>query len=176
MNNKVEPTGIENTFAENEIIVTKTDLKGRIIYANDIFCRVAEISEEDALGAPHSIIRHPDMPRAVFWLLWQQIEAGNEIFAFVKNMATSGNHYWVFAHVTPTVGTDGDITGYHSSRRAARPSEIKIASALYAKMCEIEQSYDNRKEGMEAGIAYLINLLDEKGLTYDQFVWSLCED
>ena len=78
-------TGVERHFDEHEIIVSKTDLKGRITYANDTFLRVAGYRERDILGQPHSIIRHPDMPRCVFALLWQTIEAGREIFAYVIN-------------------------------------------------------------------------------------------
>ena len=96
------PTGRERMFGEDEIIVSKTDLKGRITYANSVFLRVAGYAEEDVLGQPHSMIRHPGMPRAVFKLLWETIAGGREIFAYVKNMARDGDHYWVFAHVTPS--------------------------------------------------------------------------
>lgn len=73
-------TGVERHFDEHEIIVSKTDLKGRITYANDTFLRVAGYRENEILGQPHSIIRHPDMPRCVFVLLWQTIEAGSRDF------------------------------------------------------------------------------------------------
>ncbi len=98
----IQPTGIERTFKEDEIIVSKTDLKGIITYANRTFLDVALYREDEVLGMPHSIIRHPDMPRCVFKLLWDTIEEGNEIIAYVKNMAKNGDFYWVFAHVTPT--------------------------------------------------------------------------
>lgn len=80
----ITPTGKERFFNENELIVSKTDTGGRITYANDVFLRVAGLTENDALGAPHSLIRHPDMPRAVFKLLWDTIASGQEIFAYVK--------------------------------------------------------------------------------------------
>jgi PAS domain S-box-containing protein len=94
--------GIERFFEEDEIIVSKTDPKGIITYANQVFLRTAQYQEEEILGAPDNIIRHPDMPRCVFDLLWKTIASGLEIFAYVKNMAKNGDHYWVFAHVTPT--------------------------------------------------------------------------
>ena len=102
-------TGVERTFAPTDIIVTKTDLKGIITYANQVFLDVAGITEAQAIGAPHSIIRHPDMPRAVFALLWSRLQAGKEIFAYVLNMAATGDHYWVHAHVTPTFDRSGRI-------------------------------------------------------------------
>ena len=98
----IRPTAVERTFKEDEIIVSKTDLKGIITYANRTFLEVAMYSEDEVLGQPHSLIRHPDMPRCVFKLLWDTIQGGEEIFAYVKNMAKNGDYYWVFAHVTPT--------------------------------------------------------------------------
>jgi PAS domain S-box-containing protein len=83
----VQPTGRERTWGDEEIIVSKTDLKGIITYANRTFLNVAGYTEEEVLGKPHNMIRHPDMPRCVFKLLWDTIESGNEIFAYVKNMA-----------------------------------------------------------------------------------------
>jgi PAS domain S-box-containing protein len=77
----VTPSGVERTFGEDEIIVSKTDVKGRITYANQVFLRVAGYTERELLGQPHNIIRHPDMPRCVFKLLWDTLEAKREIFA-----------------------------------------------------------------------------------------------
>jgi len=89
---RVQPTSRERLWGEEEIIVSKTDLKGIITYANRTFLKVSGYSEEELLGKPHSIIRHPDMPRCVFKLLWDTIEAGREILAYVKNMAKNGDH------------------------------------------------------------------------------------
>ncbi|MCP5381858.1 MAG: PAS domain-containing protein [Kordiimonadaceae bacterium] len=172
-NTQITPIDIENIFDDNEVIVSKTDLKGHIIYANDIFCRVAEMAPDEAIGAPHSIIRHPDMPRSIFYMLWQAIQEKKEIFAYVKNMARSGHYYWVFAHVTPTFDEKGEIVGYHSSRRTAPKKNIGIISDLYKKIRDVEKGYSNRKEGMEAGVAFINSLLAEKNMSYDEFVWSL---
>ena len=78
---RTSPTGREAGFGEEEIIVSKTDEKGRIPYANDVFLRVSAYSLNEVVGAPHSIIRHPEMPRCVFKLFWDTIAAGKEIFA-----------------------------------------------------------------------------------------------
>src|SRR3546814_20818773 len=79
-------------------------------------------SERDLIDQPHSIVRHPDMPRCVFQLLWQTIAAGNEIFAYVKNIAKNGDYYWVFAHVTPSYDANGKIDSYNSTRRLPSPT------------------------------------------------------
>lgn len=161
-------TGTESHFAPDEIIVSKTDPRGIITYANEVFIRVSGYSEEELLGAPHSIIRHPDMPRAVFKLLWDTIQAGHEIFAYVVNRAKNGNHYWVLAHVTPTFGKGGAIVGYHSNRRVpARPALAKIIP-LYGQLLAEE-----RRHGMAGSTRLLHDLLAKLGSTYDAFVWSL---
>jgi len=114
--------GTEVIIGDNEIIVSKTNLKGRITYVNDVFRRVSGFSEEELLSEPHSIVRHPDMPRCIFKLLWQRLGAGEEVFAYVKNRCKNGDYYWVFAHVTPSRGLNGQKVGYHSSRRT-RPEK-----------------------------------------------------
>jgi len=128
------PTQVERTFGEDEIIVSKTDTRGRITYANDVFCRVSLYSEDELLGQPHSLIRHPDMPRAVFQLLWDAIQAGREIFAYVVNLAADGAHYWVLAHVTPSFDPAGRVVGYHSNRRSPHRDAVTAASELYARL------------------------------------------
>ena len=117
MTRAIRPTGVENLLGEEELIVSKTDLKGRITYANDVFIRMAKYSYAELMGAPHSAIRHPDMPRCVFKLLWDTLQSRQEIFAYVVNLAKDGSHYWVFAHVTPSYAKDGRIIGFHSNRR-----------------------------------------------------------
>lgn len=169
----VTPTGHERHFDSNELIVTKTDVKGRITYANAVFLRVAGVSEREALGAPHSIIRHPDMPRAVFKLLWDTLEAGREIFAYVVNMASNGDHYWVFAHVTPTFDAAGRITGYHSNRRVPEPRCVAAVTPLYKMLKDIEDGHSDRGAGMQASVDRLLGILKDKQISYDEFVFSL---
>jgi len=127
------PTNVEQFFDRSEIIVSKTDLKGRITYANRTFARLAGYSEAELLGQPHSIIRHPDMPRAVFKLLWDTLAERNEVFAYVKNLARDGSFYWVFAHVTPSMDADQNVVGYHSNRRVPRREVVSnVIEPLYA--------------------------------------------
>ena len=168
-----KPTGKERTFGEDEVIVSKTDTKGRITYGNDVFLRISGYPESEIVGAPHSILRNPAMPRCVFKLLWNKIEAGDEIFAYVVNMANGGDHYWVFAHVTPTFGPDGKVIGYHSNRRKPTPDQIRTVSALYKSLLDIEERSSDRKAGMEQAYEHLSAMLKSKGVSYEEFVFTI---
>ncbi|MCB9991703.1 MAG: PAS domain-containing protein [Rhodospirillales bacterium] len=167
-------TGHERTFSNDEIIVSKTDLKGRITYANRTFMHLADYEEQELLGAPHSLIRHPDMPRCVFKLLWDTLEAKKEIFAYVVNRSKNGDHYWVFAHVTPSFDGSGNINGYHSNRRVPNRKVLNdTIIPLYKTLLDVENQSANRKDGMNRGYAVLEQLLQEKGVGYDELIFSL---
>lgn len=170
---RVSPSGNERSFGVEEIIVSKTDLTGKITYANDVFIRVSGYAEHELLGAPHSLIRHPDMPRAVFKALWDTIEAGHEIFAYVKNMARDGDAYWVFAHVTPSYNGAGTLVGYHSNRRCPERSAIAKVAPLYEQLRSIERAASDRPEGLVASTKALGAALEGFGMSYHQWVWTL---
>ena len=167
-------TGVERTFNEGEVIVTKTDLKGRITYANDIFQRASAVTEKDALGQPHNFIRHPDMPRSIFKLMWETIASGQELFAYVVNRALNGDHYWVYAHVTPSFNDAGEIVGYHSNRREPDRQIIETeVKPLYAKLREAEAQAENPKKALAAGSDQIACFLAGKGVAYDEFICTL---
>lgn len=167
-------TGRERFFDKNEIIVSKTDIKGHIQYANPVFMRIGGFEEDELIGTPHSILRHPHMPRCVFKLLWERIQAGQEIFAYVVNRAKNGDHYWVLAHVTPSFDANGKVTGYHSNRRVPERKIIEgTIIPLYQKLLAVEQSRSNSKDGMNAAYETLTAILNDKGISYDEFIFSL---
>lgn len=167
------PTGVERPFGPEEIIVSKTDPKGVITYANDVFLRVAGYEEQDIVGAPHNVIRHPAMPRAVFQLMWDVIPTGRELFAYVLNMAADGGHYWVLAHVTPSTGPGGSILGYHSNRRWVPPGPRRTVGDLYARIRAAEDAEARTPDALAAGTAALHAALADAGATYDEWVWSV---
>ncbi len=171
--NRTHTTGREVFFGDEEIIVSKTDTKGRITYANDVFLKVAGYRASEVIGMPHSMIRHPDMPRCVFQLLWDTIQKGEEIFAYVVNSAKNGDHYWVLAHVTPTFDTDGKIIGYHSNRRVPDREAIDAITPIYAQLRAVEERYASKKEGIVAATDVLLALLKKGGVSYGEFVFSL---
>ena len=174
MKTSVKPTNTEIFFHEPDLIVSKTDLKGRLTYTNQTFCKIAGYSEAELLGQPHSIIRHPDMPRAVFKLLWDTILAGEEIFAYVKNMARNGDFYWVFAHVTPSFDEKHNVVGFHSNRRVPDHAVIEnVIAPLYADVLREEKKHTNGQQELAAGYGFLTNFLQLKGTTYDALIFSL---
>ncbi len=171
--NKVTLTGVERHLLIDEIIVSKTDTKGRITYANDVFQRIAGYTEDELIGMPHNLIRHPDMPRGAFRFVWDTISSGKEVFAYVVNRCKNGDHYWVFAHITPTFAADGSICGYHSSRRCPRQEAVNIVRKVYFDMREEEAKHSNFREGMKASIELLVNKYIGKDRTYEELIFSL---
>lgn len=174
MDHAVKPTDVEEFFDRNDIIVSKTDLKGRITYANQTFCHIAGLSEAELMGQPHSIIRHPDMPRAVFKLLWDTIQEGREIFAYVKNMSKNGDYYWVLAHVTPSYDGNHKVIGYHSNRRVPDRNIVRNTIVpLYAQVLREEKQHRNGQQALTSSFEFLINFVKSKNTTYDALVFSL---
>jgi PAS domain S-box-containing protein len=171
----IQPTGREVKFAEADIIVTKTDLRGIITYANDVFLQIAGYTEAEVLGKPHNLIRHPDMPRCVFKLLWDHVQGQKEVFAYVLNLAKSGDHYWVFAHVTPSYNPQGQHVGYHSNRRVPHADALPKVKALYQQLRLAEQRHTDPRDGMQAGTRKLEELLQAAKMDYSQFVFQLSQ-
>ena len=123
----------EVPFPDGRLIVSRTDLSGLLTHVNDAFVEMSGYTEAELLGAPHHILRHPDMPPAAFADLWATVSAGRKWHGYVKNLRKDGTYYWVYATAVPNV-RNGAICGYTSVRR--KPSRAKIAevSALYAQM------------------------------------------
>lgn len=172
MKNQIQPTPVERVMRDDDFIVSKTDPQGRITYGNDIFIEFSGYSEEELIGVQHNIIRHPDMPRGVFKLLWEQIASGQEIFAYVKNMAKDGSFYWVFANVTPDYDPQGQISGYLSVRRAPKRSALPTIESLYKQMLAIEQQAGPR-DACQASLQWLSRVIQEKGMSYEELIHVL---
>ncbi len=157
---------------EGELIVSKTDLKGRITYGNRAFNHYSGFTERELLGKQHNIVRHPDMPRAVFQLLWDRLKAGQEVFAFVKNIAKSGSFYWVFANVTPSYDAQGKLLGYFSVRRKPNPAAIAVIQPLYRKMLQVEKNA-RTQDAIAASTQVMLDALAAQNISYDDFVRNL---
>ena len=165
---KITPKNSERTFKNDVLLVTKTDLKGKITYANRGFMNIVDMDEETLLGAPHNIIRHPDMPKIIFKYLWTYLQKGEEIHAYVKNICTDGSYYWVMANVTPSFDSKTNkIIGYHSSRRAPTKEAMSIIKPLYEKLLRAEKS-----GGVSASEKMISDILKEKGVSYAEFILS----
>ena len=158
----------EHMVEESAFLVSKTDLKGRITYCNEPFLKIVGAKQAEVLGKPHNIIRHPDMPRAIFKLLWEHIKDKEEIFAYVKNKSFDGGYYWVFANITASVDDRNNTVGYYSVRRKPNPKAIEVIEPIYQKLLSVEKS-----GGMDASMKFLTDFLNEKNLSYDEFVNNL---
>jgi PAS domain S-box-containing protein len=155
----------EISFSKKKFIVSKTDTDGKIIFVNKNFCEISGYTEEELIGSPHNAIRHPDMPQAIFFLIWNSLLDGKEVSGVVKNLAKSGEYYWVIADFSVKRDKDGNIDSFTAFRRAAPNGVIEVIEELYETMLMIE-----RREGMTASLQYLESFLDEEELSYDNFL------
>lgn len=169
---RITPNAHEKVMQEGDLIVSKTDVKGRITYGNRIFHDYSGFTELELLGKQHNIIRHPDMPRAVFKLLWDHLELGQEVFAFVKNISKDGSFYWVFANITPSYDAQGTLLGHFSVRRKPNPKAVAIVDPIYRQMLLAERSAGTR-DAIAASTQLLTQTLAAKQKTYEAFVLGL---
>ncbi|MDX9716343.1 MAG: PAS domain S-box protein [Thauera sp.] len=157
---------------EDDFIVSKTDIKGRITYGNRIFIEFSGYSEAELLGSQHNIIRHPDMPRGVFKFLWDTLGQEKECFAYVKNLAKDGSFYWVFANVTPSYDRSGRVEGYFSVRRQPKRGAVDAMADVYRSML-VEEMAAGPRDATAASLTWLGSILDTRGMDYDEFILSL---
>ncbi|SFZ97448.1 SIGNAL-TRANSDUCTION SENSOR PROTEIN-PAS/PAC domain [hydrothermal vent metagenome] len=156
---KPTPIDEEIILDPKRYIVSETDEKGKITFANDYFVEVSGYSLDELIGKPHSIVRHPDMPKVVFKLLWETISQGKNINAVVKNLAKDGRYYWIFTEFESRLDTDtGKIIGYHAARKSISKHVLEVIAQLYADVLEVEKT-----QGIEKSEEYLISALKEKG-------------
>ncbi len=172
MKNKQEPTQQERLMRDDDFIISKTDLKGRITYCNRIFIEFSGYSEQELLGSQHNIVRHPDMPRGVFKFLWDTLGQQKECFAYVKNMSRDGSFYWVLANVTPDLNAQGVAEGYFSVRRKPNRGAVAALSDVYQLMLN-EERRAGPKDACAASLALLTHVLNQKGVSYEKFILSI---
>ncbi len=149
----------------NTYIMSKTDKRGFITYANDYFIEISKYSKEELLGTNHNIVRHPDMPKIIFKLLWERILNGKNIYALVKNLAKDGRYYWVVTDFDIERNKQGEIIGFYAFRKAPPKKAVEEIIPLYKKLVELEKEGGMKKSG-----EYLENFLKSKNLTYDEYI------
>jgi PAS domain S-box-containing protein len=169
----ITPTGVERRLQEDDLIVSKTDPSGRIVYVNRMFLKISDFTEAEVLGQHHNIVRHPDTPRCIFKLMWETLQSGNEFFTYLCNLTKWGDHYWVFAHVTPTFDSVGRIIGFHSNRRAPDYKALPTVMDLYRRLVDEERRHSDRRKGMLASSEILQGTVQQRASAYDEFVFSL---
>ena len=148
----------ERQVSSDAFLVSKTDTKGKITYCNVPFMQIVGARSDELIGKPHNIVRHPDMPRLVFQILW----------AYIKNKSFDGSFYWVFANVTASLDQNGNIIGYYSVRRKPNPKALEIIIPLYKQLLEAEKG-----GGIDASSELLDNILREKNKSYDELMNDL---
>lgn len=172
MKNKISPTNQEIIFPEDKILTSKTDTKGIITYVNTLFCDISGYKESELIGQQHNIIRHPDMPRVIFKLLWDALENKREFNTYIKNLTKDGNYYWVFANVTPNVSPDNEILGYYSVRRKPDPEKLSFFKNLYSELLDIEHQ-SSSQDAIDKSLYKLNSTLNVREMGYEEFVLSI---
>lgn len=136
------PTPIDEEIVldPKRYIVSETDERGKITFCNDYFMEVSGYNYKELIGKAHSVVRHPDMPKVVFKLLWETISQGKNINAVVKNLAKDGRYYWIFTEFESRKDMDtGEIIGYHADRKSISPHVLEVIADLYAQLLKIEK-------------------------------------
>jgi len=160
----VTPTDVEQEVRNIDIIVSKGDEKGDITYANPIFFKLSGYTQAELLEQPHSMIRHPDMPKIIFKYLWDSLQSGKDVKAFVKNLSKDGSFYWVLAHVRVATNPDKSFRNYVSTRKGMSASARAVIEPLYKTLRDAEDG-----GGMDASLPLLETFLKEQGASLDTF-------
>lgn len=132
-----EPIDVEYTF-DHAIIVSETDTSGKITYANRKLAEISGYDKKELIGKPHSLLRHPDMPKAVFKELWITIKAGKEWSGLVKNLRKDGKYYWVHQYIKPMFDKEGNIVGFIAARKIPPKVDVEKAEEQYKQIREKE--------------------------------------
>jgi PAS domain S-box-containing protein len=153
---------------QSDLIVSKANLEGIITYANPSFIKITGYKSYELMDQNHNIIRHPDMPKALFAYIWKELKNGNDAYGFVKNLTKDGSFYWVFAYMVPDYNEKGSVIGYHSERRAPNPKAIAEISILYEQIKHIEI-----RDGIESAVAHLHDVASQRAKNYYNYVYKL---
>lgn len=166
------PIDKEVSWDKTKTIMSKTDRFGTIEYANEVFIDVSGYEDYELMSQPHNIIRHPDMPKVIFKVLWDNLKKGENYHAIVKNLAKSGRYYWVITDFDISKDEKGNIVNYFARRKAV-PQEVitKHIEPLYKRLLQIENA-----SGMEASEKYLVGYLEEQNKTYVDFIMEIMNE
>lgn len=134
MKKNLPATQTEHKMRSDEILVSRTDLMGRITYANSAFCKIAGFEEHELLGKAHNIVRHPDMSASAFQDLWDTLKDKKPWSGIVKNRCKNGDYYWVVGNASPEHDKHGNVCSYISVRTAPTQTQIDFAADLYQKV------------------------------------------
>ena len=165
---KLKKVNHEIKCATQQIIVSRTNTEGDIVYCNPTFLEVNEFRSSEVIHKPQSIVRHPDMPKSIFKIIWSIIGQGLPIQAVIKNKTNNGHYYWTLITIKPQRDRDNKIISYVAYGKQAPDAVIKKMEPLYKIMKEIEESVD-----IDAALEYLESHLREEKMTYAQYIKHL---
>ncbi len=163
-------TNKEKKFDSHQMIVSKTDAKGTILFANENFIKISGYREDELVGKPHSLLRHPHMPKAIYHYMWKKLKEGKNVRIPLKNRTKSGDHYWVTTDFEIRRNRDGEIEGYIAFRHAAPRHLIKEIEPLYTELRDIET-----KLSLFAAVQHLESMLAGKGMDFDEYIKEITE-
>jgi len=172
MKNKITPIEKELVLPDDEFISSKTNAKGVLTYANSLFIKYSGYKESELLGQQHNIIRHPDMPRVIFKLMWDTLQSNREFNGYIKNLTKNGSYYWVFANTAPSYSADNELLGYYSVRRKPDPEKLNYIKNLYVDLLDIEQQ-SPAQEAVKNSLYKLNILLNGREKGYDEFILTI---
>ena len=160
--------GKEIKLDPSKTIMSKTDKKGIIEYANEYFMEISGYEEYELMGKPHNIIRHPDMPKVIFKELWVRLKKGENIHALVKNLTKNGDYYWVLTNFETKYDKEGEIISHYSRRKAAPGNAVYQIEKLYKTLLAIEKT-----QSVAVAEKYFVGMLEEKNMSYDEFIFDI---
>ena len=166
---KPQPILEEIVLDPAKTIMSKTNKKGIIEYANEYFMEISGYEEFELIGQPHNMIRHPDMPKVIFKLMWEKLLNKENVHAIVKNLSKDGRFYWVITDFEVRTDEEGEITALFARRKAAPRATIAAIQNLYRKLVSIEEA-----KNIEFSQKYFEGFLEEKGLDYEEYIESIC--
>lgn len=172
MKNKITPSRSELILPDDDFISSKTNTKGVLTYANSLFIEYSGYKESELLGQQHNIIRHPDMPRVIFKLLWDTLQSNREFNGYIKNLSKNGSYYWVFANIAPSYSSDNELLGYYSVRRKPKPEKLNYIQNIYADLLDIEQQ-SSTEEAIDNSLYKLNTILNGREKGYDEFILAI---
>ena len=169
---KPTPIDREVQWDKTKTLISETDVKGTITNVNDVFCAVAHYSASELIGQPHNLIRHPDMPKLIFKLLWDNLKVGNNFVGVIKNLAKTGEYYWVVTDFEMRRDAMGNITHYIGRRKSVPEAAINnYLAPFYESLLKMEKI-----GGVELSSRFFKNYLAKQGKDYIDFVISIMSE
>ena len=166
------PVDREVQWDKSKVLISETDAAGTITNVNDVFCSVAHYSAEELIGQPHNLIRHPDMPKLIFKLLWDNLKVGNNFVGVIKNLAKTGEYYWVVTDFEMRRDETGKITHYIGRRKSVPESAItNYVAPFYDSLLKMEKI-----GGVELSNRFFKNYLAKQGKDYIDFVIDIMSE